>query len=656
MYFRKRGHKYAAILFVMMVISSLTESYVYARRYFLMEFPELNYRFSYEFEKEKRSGPNLERKDETMTFFEGLDIKTGGWVYHPALLEYKLRLLPEWEQMSEKIQPDLKVKTRNFLQGYFFDATILKSKPYTLRLFANRRRLTLSSNFAKRSKNDVDTYGSVLIFKYPVLPTTVNYTRTESRQTGFFDFDEDIDELRLRMRFREILGDSRLRASYKDTSTTIRGQTSGNLEQKVDLLNSHDFEKKRTLRTNLEYRETRGDFFDLTRYLFSEKLSWQHRKNLRTNYNLSYEKSDFETSLSEAKSLGFNLTHVLYENLTSSVNATGAKNQFSGNKELEYGGRLHFNYVRKIPWGSLNINMGHDYMINEQDKIEDLIEVNAEPVTLTIGDVTLLKNKHVDIDSIEVWNESHNFKFREDIDYRVTELGSQARITCVSGELIDNNFNCSTGAPVVVDYMFLSDPPFDFTTFSRTYGIRLNIRSVWNIYYNLYLSNERFLSGIPPEELTDDKIHSAGTELTWRWSKTGLVFSDSDTINIPKKTWDIREMVTFRPSKDVFFSFSGGYRETEFKDTGDVETFNSITANMQMLTSRKSRLIFKGFRNKVSGMAEENINSGFSAIFEMAYRILRGSMEYTFSNEKDEIAREIIRNHSLLLEVKTMRF
>jgi hypothetical protein len=591
-----------------------------------------------------------------MTFFEGLDIKTSGWVYHPALLEYKLRLLPEWEQMSEKIQPDLKVKTRNFLQGYFFDATILKSKPYTLRLFANRRRLTLSSNFAKRSKNDVDTYGSVLIFKYPVLPTTVNYTRTESRQTGFFDFDEDIDELRLQMRFREILGDSRLRASYKDTSTTIRGQTSGNLEQKVDLLNSHDFEKKKTLRTNLEYRETRGDFFDLTRYLFSEKLSWQHRKNLRTNYNLSYEKSDFETSLSEAKSLGFNLTHILYENLTSSVNATGAKNQFSGNKELEYGGRLHFNYVRKIPWGSLNINMGHDYMINEQDKIEDLIEVNAEPVTLTIGDVTLLKNKHVDIDSIEVWNESHNFKFREDIDYRVTELGSQARITCVSGELIDNNFNCSTGAPVVVDYMFLSDPPFDFTTFSRTYGIRLNIRSVWNIYYNLYLSNERFLSGIPPEELTDDKIHSAGTELTWRWSKTGLVFSDSDTINIPKKTWDIREMVTFRPSKDVFFSFSGGYRETEFKDTGDVETFNSITANMQMLTSRKSRLIFKGFRNKVSGMAEENINSGFSAIFEMAYRILRGSMEYTFSNEKDEIAREIIRNHSLLLEVKTMRF
>jgi hypothetical protein len=656
MYFRKRVHKYAAILFVMMVVSSLTESYVYARRYFLMEFPELNYRFSYEFEKEKRSGPNLERKDETMTFFEGLDIKTGGWVYHPALLEYKLRLLPEWEQMSEKIQPDLKVKTRNFLQGYFFDATILKSKPYTLRLFANRRRLTLSSNFAKRSKNDVDTYGSVLIFKYPVLPTTVNYTRTESRQTGFFDFDEDIDELRLQMRFREILGDSRLRASYKDTSTTIRGQTSGNLEQKVDLLNSHDFEKKKTLRTNLEYRETRGDFFDLTRYLFSEKLSWQHRKNLRTNYNLSYEKSDFETSLSEAKSLGFNLTHILYENLTSSVNATGAKNQFSGNKELEYGGRLHFNYVRKIPWGSLNINMGHDYMINEQDKIEDLIEVNAEPVTLTIGDVTLLKNKHVDIDSIEVWNESHNFKFREDIDYRVTELGSQARITCVSGELIDNNFNCSTGAPVVVDYMFLSDPPFDFTTFSRTYGIRLNIRSVWNIYYNLYLSNERFLSGIPPEELTDDKIHSAGTELTWRWSKTGLVFSDSDTINIPKKTWDIRETVTFRPSKDVFFSFSGGYRETEFKDTGDVETFNSITANMQMLTSRKSRLIFKGFRNKVSGMAEENINSGFSAIFEMAYRILRGSMEYTFSNEKDEIAREIIRNHSLLLEVKTMRF
>ena len=204
--------------------------------------------------------------------------------------------------------------------------------------------------------------------------------------------------------------------------------------------------------------------------------------------------------------------------------------------------------------------------------------------------------------------------------------------------------------------MFLSDPPFDFTSLSRTYGIRLNIGSIWNIYYNLYLSKERFLSGIPPEELIDDKIHSAGTDLTWRWSKTGFVFSNSDTTNVPKKTWDIRETVTFRPFKDVFISFSGGYRETEFKDTGDVETFNNIIANIQMLTSEKSRLALKGFRDKVSGMAEENINTGFSAIFEMAYRILRGSMEYTFSNEKDEIAREIIRNHSLLLEVRTMRF
>ncbi|MEK7307540.1 MAG: hypothetical protein AAB089_00530, partial [Nitrospirota bacterium] len=151
----------------------------------MIERPKLGLGFSYEFEEDERTGPDIKRDDTTQTLSERLDIETEGWVYHPALMIYTLRLSPQWEQLSHQYDETDKKTSKTFLQGYFTEFTFLQYKPYTFRIFANRQLSTLTSSLAERSKTESDTYGAVLMLKYKILPTTIDYNHEESSQEGF---------------------------------------------------------------------------------------------------------------------------------------------------------------------------------------------------------------------------------------------------------------------------------------------------------------------------------------------------------------------------------------------------------------------------------------------------------------------------------------
>ncbi|MEF9427121.1 MAG: hypothetical protein L0956_08100, partial [Candidatus Mariimomonas ferrooxydans] len=289
---------------------SLTVEKAYARRYFLIERPKLGLYFLYEYERDENIGPDISRETRTMTYSEGLDIETKGWVYHPALVIYTLRLSPEWEQLSRKSAEEEERTSRTFLEGYFAEFTFLQYKPYTLRIFADRYRSTLSSSFAERLKIESNNYGATLMLKYNLLPATLSYNHLERKQTGFFITDEDADEFHLGMRYNKNLGDTRLTASYKDSTRTTLGIPIRILQQRAELQNDYNFTEDRrvTLDSNLIYRQTQSDFTESTQYGVFENLFWRHRRNLITNYTLRYNITNFETGSNESGALRFKLT------------------------------------------------------------------------------------------------------------------------------------------------------------------------------------------------------------------------------------------------------------------------------------------------------------------------------------------------------------
>ena len=103
-------------------------------------------------------------------------------------------------------------------------------------------------------------------------------------------------------------------------------------------------------------------------------------------------------------------------------------------------------------------------------------------------------------------------------------------------------------------------------------------------------------------------------------------------------------------------SFSGNFGETRFKDSGDKENSQGISTNVQIITSRRTRLSFNGFRNEISGSAIDTVSSGLSSVFEWFYGIYNGNIIYRFSEEKDNMSAEKYRNHLIAFVIKRELF
>lgn len=644
----------ALILLGLIMFVFLTVETAYAGKTFMVERPKLGLRFSYEFEKDERSGPDSNTEGERMTFSEGFDIETEGWAYHPALAIYTLRLSPEWEQVSEWSDGSDNTSAQTFLQGYFTEITMLQYKPYTLRLFANRQMSTLESSFAQRSKSESDIYGSTLMFKYRILPTFINYSHIESRQTGFFDTTNAKDDLSLDMRHDQYLGDTNLKASYTDSSRTTRGVNVQTTSQSASLQNYYKFagDRKITLGTALGYRDVQGDFSQSTGYNLSENILWKHRENLSTNYSLRYDKSESGALTAESKDAGFSLTHLLYENLTTSINTSASSSQFTGGSMDIYSGGVNFNYRRKIPWGNISVTTGFDYKQTEQDITLDYVQITDEAVTLTDGTITLLDNENIDIASIVVTdnNTPPSIFYVKDADYRITTIGSFVRISRITGGGINS------GDTVFVSYRYISNPAFDFSLFGQSYSVSLDLWSAWRTYYSFNRSTQRFISGVEPDELSDDSVHAAGTSLEWRWSRTTLEYKDTQTTNTPTESWRMEEAVTLRPNQRLSLNLFLGTGGTRFKDTSEKEKFNSIRANMHVLASSNSRATLEGFRNETSGSLEKTTDTGVLSAYEWSYGIWVINLSYRFSNEEDDISQETYKNQYVLCKIKRSLF
>ena len=644
--------KRAIILFYVVAFILLMASNAFAERRFFIERPSLGLGLSYKFEEDEREGPDIKTEKTTETYTEKLEIGTEGWFYHPALLIYTLRLFPEWEQTIQQSDGLEKRTSRTFLQGYFTEFTFLQFKPYTLNLFANKQTSTLESSFAQRSRTESDTYGGTLMLKYRILPTIINYNHLKSIQTGFFTSDEDRDEFRISMRHDKKLGDTRLDASYIDSVTTTNGVPIRSEAKNAFLNNFYYITKDNNilLSSGLIYRDTQNNLIKSTGYGLSENLHWRHRKNLSTNYSIRYDKDTSGEFSADKKSGEFNLTHLLYENLTTSMNVDGSSSEFTGGSEDLYGAGLNLNYKRGIPVGTLNINIGHDYKMTKRDITQNFLQVIDESHTLMDAVVTLLTNKNVVIDSIVVTDTTGTTVYIENVDYTVTEVDSFVRISRTAFGGITN------GQGVLIDYRYFSNPAFDYSTTGQSYGVNLNLWSVWMVSYKFNSSKQKFISGTPPDTLTDDSIHTAETELNWKWTTTSLQFEDRQTTNIPTTRWRVQETLAIKYDRRIFLSLSGHYGELKFKDTGEDEIFYGFNSNVQLVTSRRSRLTLQGFKDKISGALKKNTSLGFSSNFEWFYGIWRMGISYRFLNERDDIFNETHRNNYILFEIKRTLF
>jgi len=651
----------SAIIFICAVILIvMSADKASARKTYHISRPKLAFDVSYEFDREKRTGPFVNKNEDTTTYSERLDITTGGWVYHPALVEYTLTLSPEWEQIYEEPSDAGRSTTRTYLQGYDAEFIFLQYKPYTVTLFGNRTMETVNSNLARKSKIISDTYGMRVDLKYSILPTIIDYTHDESNQTGFFASSSEQDEVRINMKYDRHMGDTRLDMSFLDateiTSFANTGTTSKNATlQNVSRLPGN---KNKTLTSFIEYRDRQSNTFIERGVNWRENLRWEHARNLTTNYSLRIESMDLqEGKRREYQAANFELNHLLYENLTTIVRTDASKNDNKSGQESVYGAGLEWNYVRAIPGGRININVGHNYRV--YDKQPDLLSTSInepqEAVTLTNNDLTFLNNPDVIISTIKVYKNNGGLKGAEvpASDYEIITIGTSTGIKRSLSSTLLNPDN------VLVDYSSISEPPFDFAVYDKAYGLSLSLWKSLDIYYRYFNSKQIFLRGIEPENLRTYISNTVGSEYRWKWSTSSVEYIDIESTELPMETWRVSENLVFRPTSKMYLSLNAAFGKTRYKaltDDNNTDRFQSYRAAAQMLLNPRSNVTLEGFLNKASGVVNKSRDRGFKALMEWVYNIYKAEIQYAFEDEEDKTSGESFQNHLFMFTIKRRLF
>ncbi|RJR14507.1 MAG: hypothetical protein C4581_14050 [Nitrospiraceae bacterium] len=660
--------KQCAIKIVSLIVSSaitavLLYGQTYALDYYHISRPRLGFEVSYEFERDKRSGPFIERRNDTTTYSERLDIDTNGWFYHKALVEFDLTLSPEWEQITEESEDTDKEESRTFLQGYDAEFVFLQYKPYTLTLFGNKRLSTLNSNLAQKSKIEADTYGARLNLKYKVLPAILDYTHYDSKQSGFIDASTTKDEVRLNMRHDEHFGNTRLDMVYTDVVDSARLTELSLISKEVFLQNIYNFQggTKASLTSSAGYRDRKSDTYLERGLSWYENLLLNHKRNLTTNYNLHYESYDLgDSKRREYQSLDFQLNHLLYENLTTSLRADTSKNHNDSGQDSSYRTGLEWGYFRKIPGGSINATMSHAYMIvDRQPNLSAIMtEVRDEVKLLSGNSMVFLGNRNVEKASIRVIEKKADGLrgqiYLENTDYEVAVIGDYTAISRKTGTT-----TIPDGAEVFIDYEYVSEPPFDYGVFDRSYGMTFNLWNSLKIHYRLIRSKQRFLRGAEPDTLRRYNNETIGLEYRWKWSTTAVEYSNISSTERPTEGWKATEVLVFRPTDRSYLNFSAAAGATRFKELGgadDSEKYQQYKANYQMMLSQRQRLSAENFLNRTSGVIHKTQDAGFSAAYEWSYNIYKGLIKYTVSNEKNMTSRENFINHLVMVTIKRELF
>ncbi len=612
--------------------------------YFSFKRPKIGLSLSHEFEEEKRTNKGKVVTNDTIERFE---IETDGWVYHPALLTYGLSFQPEWRQQTEEYDGGEETKRDTYLSGYNMNCTFFKHKPCTLSLFSSRQKSSVKSPFSGKSETESDNYGGNLSFINRLLPTSFSYFNTSSTQTGFYSSENEHEEFDVKTGFSFKNNSTKLESSFTDKERTTEGSTTGLKTSEHEIRNDWKItgDNMAELDSFLSIKSTESENQDTKNLRFYEDLHLRHMKNLKSDYRFDYNKYEYGDSERDRKSFKAKLWHLLYENLRTTIEGRTSIDDFDQGTEELYSGNLDFDYIREIPWGTINLTTGYDYETTNREMDEGYIWI-TETVELKTGGFTLLANEYVDIDSIEVYDDEGNLYINE-IDYTLTEIDNFVRISRITfGNIAD-------GDKVSVTYRYLNNASYRDAVASQSYGIDFHLWSVLTLSYDYSHSKQGIRSGIVPDTLTDDRTKSARIRLNWRWSDTRLSYTDtSKKSGISTRTYTAEETITYRPARSVFLKLSTRYNKRKFKDSNEIEESYSIRPDLDWMVARWCKYSLEGFYGHVSGESEKTIDKGIESGFELSYGIWSGEISYEFVDERDrrdDVRREV---HTLYFEIE----
>jgi len=638
-----RNTRKAVIIFILLwFVFQPAVPQLYARDdgVFFIERPKLGLGGYYKLEYEERTTPNLKTKSTNQKFREKVTIETNGWIYHPNLTEFHLTLEPELQQETFRKNQVAATPTESYrkdtsILAYDVGATLLKHKPVSLNIFANRK--TGQIDFSNTPDSDIksDTLGTRLHFNNPTLPVTIALIHRKFNETGFYQKEEDRDEAQIRIRHNAKKSVTHLNMLYYNTETTNTTFETTDISSKTmstELTNAYFITDDNRVRLDSQIYNMRADYnsLDQNTWILSENLFWAHSKNLLTRYRADYNRREFSGFVNQETRLSAGLTHHLHDRLTTDLGAAAVFNKFDGGSEDLYKSNLSFIYRRPIDWGSIQLGAAYDYGITNRSGTEKIIPTE-ERLTLTTGTETFLNKENVDLGSIVVTDITGATVYTENIDYQVTMVGPNVSISRTLLGAIAND------QQVNVHYSYQINEPYDDSRFGQKYRLSLALWSFLHLAYSHARIDQNILSGESPNDPLHDRSNTVRIGLVKKWSDTEFLYDNQDRTNGNSSiTRSITQRINLRPARNYFLNLTGNIGDRDFTDLDEKERFYSFGSRVGWTPKPWCNLSLIYVRNKISGDRRDEIDSEFATTAQLIYGIWTGSVSYRLRDQDDQ--------------------
>ncbi len=612
-----------------------------AARMFYLERPNMGLEFEYAYQNDENKTPTQGREGSSQRFLEGLSLASRGYVYHPALFLFEVELNPTWEQQNQTSDSGSESSGQAFNLDYGLDGTILQYQRVSLQLQARRETSTITRTLSPTTTNNNRLWGGTLLYKSKRLPTSLSYVHTEQEQQGFYSAVEQGERVNFNSAYRAERSLTSLNVDYDERERVSRTllQTTQNTSLRLSNGLSVTEDRRVYLASSVNTRWTESNGETTQNLDLSELLNWRHtpvkqRLQINSNYSARYSAYRRDGVLNETIPLDANLTlsHRLYENLISSLRGNGGYSRYENGEESRYGSQLDFGYTRSIPWGQIRLNAGNAYQINDRIVTQDIIDIYDEAQILSNFNQTLLANKNIELDSIQVFTADKTFEYAKDFDYTLTSTGAFIQISRVTlgGAIAD-------GETVLVSYRYRSDPSAVIATYSQSYGAGLSLGAHWTLNYQLHLSQEYLRDGTPPENLADSTAHSFLIQLTYPYSDTLLTLDeDRNATGSGQRKWKLSQKFNWKLRPNLTLGVGADYGESLLHDSGNLNRAYSLRASGQWQPRANQQWSFELFRNGLrSNIPDRFTLTGLGLFYIWRYALwsLQADYRYQFQEQ-----------------------
>jgi hypothetical protein len=607
---------------------------------FFIQRPKLGLGGYYKLADEERETPNNKTETTDEKFRESVTIATKGWIYHPNLMEFHLSVEPEFQQETFRqdegaINPNNSYDRDTSILNFDVGTTLLKKKPLSLNIFANRKTGQINLTNAQDSDIDSETYGTRLNFNNSTLPVSIALIHRKFDQTGFYQSNEDRDEAQVTIRHNSKKSVTQLKMLYNNsetTHTTFDTVYVSSRTMNTELTNSYFITDDNRIRLDSQIYNIQADYNDTDQstWNLSENLFWTHSKNLLTRYRADYSRREFGGSVNEETRLSAALTHHLHDRLTTDLGAAAAFNNFEGGSEDLYKSNLGFLYRRPVPSGSVELGAAYDYGITNRSGTEKIIPTE-EQLTLSTGTETFLDKENVDLGSIVVTDITGTIVYTENIDYLIAMMGPNVSISRTLLGAIAN------GQQVNVHFSYQTNEAYDDSRFGQTYRFALALWSFLHLAYSHARIDQDILSGEPPNDPLHDRSNTVRIGLVTKWTDTEFLYDNQDRTNGNSSvTRSATQRITLRPARNYFLNLTGNIGDRNYPDSDEEETFYSFGSRVGWTPKSWCNFSLIYVRSKISGDLRDEIDSEFTTTVQLIYGIWTGNVSYRLRDQDDE--------------------